>query len=112
MLGTEFLGDCHLDNPVNLNRINHSLIEDFLYSVDEDITGAYNNETLIIGCTSEKHTDETYHCNNQHLCIITEITKTCVDYDYKATYKCPTGFYKYSGNNETLKCYKRATLRK
>ena len=37
MLGTEFLGDCQLDNPVNLNRINHSIIEDFLYSIDEDI---------------------------------------------------------------------------
>ena len=37
MLGTEFLGDCHLDNPVNLNRINHSIIEDLLYSIDEDI---------------------------------------------------------------------------
>lgn len=80
--------------------------------VDEDITGAYNNETLIIGCTAEKHTDETYHCTNQHLCIITEIKKTCTDYDYKATYKCPTGFNRYSGSNETLKCYKNATLKK
>ena len=37
MLGTDFLGDCHLDNPVNLNRINHSIIEDFLYNIDEEI---------------------------------------------------------------------------
>ena len=37
MLGTDFLGDCHLDNPVNLSRINHSLIEDVLYEMDEDV---------------------------------------------------------------------------
>ena len=80
--------------------------------VDEDITGAYNDETLIIGCTKDKHTDATYGCTNQHLCIITEIKKTCTDYNYKSTYKCPEGFNRYSGYNETLKCYKKATLKK
>ena len=106
------LADGYLEHEEVCNRYYREENQSDPICVDENITGVYNNETLIIGCTSEKHTDETYHCNNQHLCIITEITKTCTDYDYKATYKCPTGFYKYSGNNETLKCYKRATLRK
>lgn len=106
------LVDGELEYEEVCNRYYTTQNESNPICVDEDLTGVYNNETLVIGCTSEKHTDETYHCNNQHLCIITEITKTCVDYDYKATYKCPTGFYKYSGNNETLKCYKSATLKK
>lgn len=106
------LADGYLEYEEVCNRYYREETQSDPICVDEDITGVYNNETLIIGCTKEKHTDETYHCNNQHLCIITEIKKTCTDYDYKATYKCPTGFNRYSGNNETLKCYKNATLKK
>lgn len=78
----------------------------------DNMTGVYNDETLIIGCSNEKITDESFGCNDQYLCVIVEIEKECIASEYESNFVCPSGFYKYAGNDNWLECYKRATLKK
>ena len=89
MLGTEFLGDCHLDNPVNLNRINHSIIEDFLYSIDEYIAEdiiKYGEVSCIANGIKEhiKLNGKTVRIQGMYICEKDDFDEiletTCLDY--------------------------------
>lgn len=75
------------------------------------------SDSVIISCSTDKVTGpieadgKTYNCNNQYLCHIIEIKDKCIDGYYKDSYYCPTGWKTYAGSNETLTCYKSATVK-